>query len=458
MSAKSNAKNYVNDVLNTVKIVSPRQPIFHQAATEVLQSLVPLFEREPKYQKHSVLDRIVLPEKTTIFRTVYIDDKGKACVHFGYRVEFNSALGPYKGGLRFHPTVNLDVLKFLGFEQIFKNSLTGLNIGGAKGGANFDPKGKSDGEIMRFCQAFASELSKLIGDVKDVPAGDIGVGAREIGYMYGQYKKITSRFDGAFTGKGLSWGGSLVRTEATGYGSVYFAEELLKTKNDNLEGKTCTISGSGNVAIYTAQKLYHYGAKPIAVSDSSGYIYDKEGIDVELLKELKEVKRERISEYAKIKPSAKFVSVSKYPKDRNGIWDVPCDAAFPSATQNELNLEDAKTLYNNGCRLVCEGANMPSNLEAIDFFLSKKDLLFGPAKAANAGGVAVSALEMAQNASMTSWSFEEVDTKLQNIMKHIFKISYEASKEFGDEGNIVLGSNIAGFRKVADAMIDQGYI
>lgn len=458
MGTKNSAKRYVNSVLNRIKVISPRQPIFHQAATEVLQSLVPLFERETKYEKHSVLDRIVLPEKTTIFRTVYINDKGKACVHFGYRVEFNSSIGPYKGGLRFHPTVNLDVLKFLGFEQIFKNSLTGLNIGGAKGGANFDPKGKSDGEIMRFCQSFTNELAKLIGDVKDVPAGDIGVGGREIGYMYGQYKKLTSRFDGAFTGKGLSWGGSLARTEATGYGAVYFADEMLKTKNQNLEGKICVVSGSGNVAIYTVEKLYEYGAIPVAVSDSSGYVYDKDGIDLELLKELKEVKRQRIGEYAKIKKDAKFVGVEEYKKGRNGIWDIPCDAAFPSATQNELNLDDAKTLYNNGCRLVCEGANMPSNLEAIEFFLSKKDLCFGPAKAANAGGVATSALEMAQNASMASWSFKEVDEKLKNIMKHIFKTSYETSKEFGDEGNIVLGSNIAGFRKVADAMIDQGYI
>lgn len=449
---------YINRVLKNIKKISPRQPIFYQAVTEVLNNLKPLFDRESKYQKHAILERIIMPEKTTIFRTVYINDAGKACVHFGYRVEFNSAIGPYKGGLRFHPTVNLDVLKFLGFEQIFKNSLTGLNIGGAKGGANFDPKGKSDGEIMRFCQSFMNELAKLIGDVKDIPAGDIGVGGREIGYMYGQYKKLTSRFDGALTGKGLSWGGSLARTEATGYGCVYFADEMLKTKKQELKGKKCVVSGAGNVAIYTVEKLYQYGALPLTVSDSTGYVYDKDGIDLDLLKKLKEVDRVSLKEYVKEKKQAKFVPVSDYKTGRNGVWDIPCYAAFPSATQNELNLEDAKTLYNNGCRLVCEGANMPSNLEAIEFFLSKKDFCFGPGKAANAGGVATSALEMAQNASMSSWSFEEVDNKLKNIMKHIFDISYETSKEFNDAGNIVLGANIAGFRKVADAMIDQGYV
>lgn len=450
--------SYINSVLKHVRKVSPRQPIFYQAANEVLNNLKPLLDAEPKYEKHAILERIVMPEKTTIFRTVYINDAGKACVHFGYRVQFNSAIGPYKGGLRFHPTANLDVLKFLGFEQIFKNSLTGLNIGGAKGGANFDPKGKSDGEIMRFCQSFANELSKLIGDVKDVPAGDIGVGAREIGYIYGQYKKQTSRFDGALTGKGLSWGGSLVRPEATGYGCVYFAIEMLKTRKDDLKGKKCVVSGAGNVATYTIQKLYENGAIPLTVSDSTGYIYDKNGIDLDLLIELKQVKRVGLSEYAKTKKDSTFVSVKQYKEGRNGVWDIPCDAAFPSATQNELNLEDAKTLYKNGCRLVCEGANMPSNTEAVEFFLNKKDILFAPGKAANAGGVAVSALEMAQNASMTSWSFEDVDNKLRNIMKHIFNISYEASKEFNEPGNIVLGANIAGFRKVADAMIDQGYV
>jgi glutamate dehydrogenase (NAD(P)+)/glutamate dehydrogenase (NADP+) len=331
-------------------------------------------------------------------------------------------------------------------------------MGGGKGGANFDPKGKSDGEIMRFCQAFMNELYKLIGDVKDVPAGDIGVGGREIGYMFGQYKKLTNRFDGSLTGKGLNWGGSLARTEATGYGSVYFAQEMLKKQNSSLEGKKCSISGAGNVAIYTAQKLYQLGALPITVSDSTGFIYDSEGIDVELLKRIKEVERKGLSEYAAVKPSAKFTPVNQYKTGTNGVWSVPCDAAFPSATQNELNLEDIKTLYSNGCRLVCEGANMPSTLEAIDFMLAQKDFLFGPAKAANAGGVATSGLEMAQNASMQKWTFDEVDSKLHRIMTNIFHDSYDTSVEFGEPGNLVLGANIAGFRKVADAMIDQGYV
>ena len=452
------SKKYIDETLKHIKKVSPRQPIFHQAAKEVLENLKPLLDRESKYQKHSILERIVMPEKTTMFRTVYINDAGKACVHFGYRVEFNSAIGPYKGGIRFHPTVNLDVLKFLGFEQIFKNSLTGLHIGGAKGGSSFDPKGKSDGEIMRFCQSFTNELAKLIGDVKDIPAGDIGVGAREIGYMYGQYKKLTSRFDGAFTGKGLSWGGSLCRTEATGYGSVYFANEMLQNAGDDLKGKRCVISGAGNVATYTAEKLYHYGALPISVSDSTGYIYDKEGICLETLKEIKEVKRTGLSEYLKYRKNAVFKSIKEYEKDRNEVWNIPCDAAFPSATQNELNLADIKTLYNNGCRIISEGANMPTTPEAVKFIQSKKDFLYGPGKAANAGGVATSALEMAQNASMITWSFEEVDAKLHQIMKDIFNTAYNASVEFGEPGNLVLGANIAGFRKVADAMIDQGYV
>lgn len=452
------SQSYINEILEHIKRVSPRQPIFYQAANEVLSNLAPLLDRDARYQKHAVLERIVMPEKTTIFRTVYINDEGKACVHFGYRVEYNSSLGPYKGGLRFHPTVNLDVLKFLGFEQIFKNSLTGLNLGGGKGGANFDPKGKSEAEIMRFCQAFMSDLYKLIGDVKDVPAGDIGVGGREIGYMYGQYKKLSGRFDGAMTGKGLSWGGSLARTEATGYGSVYFAAQALKKAGKGLDGTKCVISGAGNVAIYTAKKLYEFGALPITVSDSNGYIYDPSGIDVELLKDIKEVKRQSLEEYAKFKKDAKFISANDYTKNRNDVFSIPCDAAFPSATQNELNLDDAKTLYANGCRLVCEGANMPSTHEAAEFMLAQKDFIYCPGKAANAGGVATSGLEMAQNASMTSWSFEEVDNRLKNIMINIFNTTYETSCEYGDRGNLVLGSNIAGFKKVADAMIDQGYI
>ena len=451
-------KNYVANILEDIKRKNPGQEVFIQAATEVLTSLEPLLKREDKYIKHKIVERILVPERTLMFRVVYTNDKNEPCVHTGYRVEFNSAIGPYKGGIRFHPTVNLGVLKFLGFEQIFKNSLTGLNIGGGKGGANFDPKGKSEGEIMRFCQSFMIELQRLISDVTDVPAGDIGVGGREIGYMFGQYKKITRRFDGSLTGKGLSWGGSLARTEATGYGSVYFANEMLTKNGDSLRGKICAVSGAGNVAIYTVAKLYEMEAKPVTVSDSTGFIYDENGIDLALLKKLKEEMRVSLAEYVKTHPKAVFTPVSAYPAGRNGVWGVKCDAAFPSATQNELNLEDIKTLYNNGCRMVCEGANMPSTLEAIDFMLSKKDFLFGPAKAANAGGVATSGLEMAQNASMTSWTFEEVDAKLHNIMRHIFRTSYETSKEFGQEGNLVLGSNIAGFRKVADAMIDQGYL
>jgi len=449
--------NYIDSLLADLKVKNPGEETFLQAATEVLKSIEPLIEREDKYKKYNIVERIVVPERALTFRVVYENDKGVPCVHTGYRVEFNSALGPYKGGIRFHPSVHLGILKFLGFEQIFKNSLTGLNMGGAKGGANFDPKGKSDGEIMRFCQSFMLELHRLISDVTDVPAGDIGVGGREIGYMFGMYKKLTRRFDGCLTGKGLSWGGSLARTEATGYGSVYFANEMLAKVKKELKGLTCVVSGAGNVAIYTCEKLYEFGAKPVAVSDSTGYIYDEEGIDVALLKELKEVKRVGLAEYKKTRKKAKFTAVKEYPKGRNGVWDIPCDAAFPSATQNELNLEDIKVLYKNGCRLVCEGANMPSTAEAIDFMLSKKDFLFGPAKAANAGGVATSGLEMAQNASMTSWSFAEVDEKLHNIMRNIYNTAYETSEEFGCKGNLVVGANIAGFRKVADAMIDQGY-
>lgn len=451
-------RSYINSVLEDIKRKNPGQEIFLQAATEILYSLAPLIEREEKYLRHKIIERVLVPERTLMFRVVYTNDKNIPCVHTGYRVEFNSALGPYKGGLRFHPSVNLGVLKFLGFEQIFKNSLTGLSMGGGKGGANFDPKGKSDNEIMRFCQSFMNELHRLISDTSDVPAGDIGVGGREIGYLFGQYKKLTRRFDGALTGKGLNWGGSLARTEATGYGSVYFANEMLTKVGQTIRGKKCCVSGAGNVAIYTVEKLYEFGALPITVSDSTGFIYDAEGIDLEALKEIKEKNRQSLVEYLKFRKKAKFTPVGDYEEGRNGVWNVPCDAAFPSATQNEINLKDIQTLYKNGCRLVCEGANMPSNLEAIDFMLSKKDFLFGPAKAANAGGVATSGLEMAQNASMQSWDFATVDNKLHDIMRNIFKTSYETSKEFGCEGNLVLGANIAGFRKVADAMIDQGYL
>lgn len=448
---------YINATLERIKQISPGQTVFFQAATEILNSLQPLLDKDGKYYKHRILDRIVMPERTTMFRVTYINDKGEACPHFGYRVQFSSAIGPFKGGLRFHPSVNLDVIKFLGFEQIFKNSLTGLSMGGAKGGSNFDPKGKSEGEIMRFCQAFMLGLQNVIGDVIDVPAGDIGVGGREIGYLFGQYKKITHRFDGALTGKGLNWGGSLARTEATGYGLIYFATQMLSKNESSLDGKICTVSGAGNVAIYACEKLYQMGAKPVTVSDSTGYIYDKDGIDVELLKRLKEVERVGLINYTKERTGAKFTPVSAYGVGRNGVWDVPCDAAFPCATQNEVSLEDIKVLYNNGCRLLAEGANMPSTLEAMQFMSQKSDFLYGPAKAANAGGVATSGLEMSQNASMLKWSFEKVDKELQGIMKHIFDISYETSVEFGKPGDLVLGGNIAGFKKVADAMIDQGY-
>lgn len=451
-----NAADYITEVLEKIKKTSLGQPTFLQAATEILRALEPVLEKEPKYFKHRIVDRIVMPEKTTMFRVTYMNDKNEPCSHYGYRVQFNSALGPYKGGLRFHPTVCLDIIKFLGFEQIFKNSLTGLAMGGAKGGSNFDPKGKSEGEIMRFCQAFMTGLHEIIGDVIDVPAGDIGVGGREIGYMFGQYKKLTHRFDGTLTGKGLAWGGSLARTQATGYGLVYFANEMLKKAGKSLEGLKCAVSGAGNVAIYTCEKLYHFGAKPVTVSDSTGYIYDENGIDVALLKQIKEVERLGLEHYA-VRRASKFTPISEYKPGRNNVWDAVCDAAFPCATQNEINLEDIKTLYANGCRLLAEGANMPSTLEAMEFMGGKSDFLYGPAKAANAGGVATSGLEMAQNAAMNPWTFEEVDKKLQGIMQHIFEISYETSVEFGRPGDLVLGGNIAGFRKVADAMIDQGY-
>ncbi|MCW1360254.1 NADP-specific glutamate dehydrogenase [Campylobacter sp. CCS1377] len=454
----ANAKAYINSILEDIQQRSAHQPVFLQAATEVLKSLEPILAANSTYEEHAILERLIMPEKTTIFRVVYCGDDGKARTHFGYRVQFNSAIGPYKGGLRFHPTVNLDVLKFLGFEQIFKNSLTGLMIGGAKGGANFDPKGKSEAEIMRFCQAFIAELSKIIGANTDVPAGDIGVGGREIGYMFGAYKKISGLFDGTLTGKSTLWGGSLARTEATGYGCVYFAKEMLEHAGLSLEGKSCAVSGSGNVAIYTIEKLKQFGAKAVTISDSNGFVYDKDGIDLMLLKQIKEVQRGRVEDYAKVKAGAIYTPKSAYKEGTNGVWSVPCDGAFPSATQNELNLEDIKTLYNNGCRFVAEGANMPSTLDAIDFMLEKKDFYFAPAKAANAGGVATSQLEMQQNASMTNWTFDEVDQKLHKIMSNIFHNAYQTSKEYGHEGNLVMGANIAGFKKVADAMIDQGYI
>ncbi len=445
------------EILDYLKKSSPAQDEFYQAVEEVLHSLKPLLEKYPHYNDHKIVERIVEPERQIMFKVTWMDDNGVVQVNKGYRIEFNSAIGPYKGGLRFHPSVNAGILKFLGFEQVFKNSLTGLAIGGGKGGSNFDPKGKSDAEIMRFCQAFMSELYRHIGEKTDVPAGDIGVGGREIGYLFGMYKKLANRYDGVLTGKGLKWGGSLARTEATGYGCVYFAKYMLEARGESLKDKKCVVSGSGNVAIYTIEKLYHEGALPITCSDSKGMIIDEEGIDLALLKDLKEVKRARLSEYVKARPNAKYIPVEEYPAGQNGVYTVPCFAAFPSATQNELNLKDAQTLLANGCVCVSEGANMPSTAEAVDLFVAEK-IAYGPGKAANAGGVATSQLEMAQNSSMQAWSFEEVDAKLAQIMKNIFTNASATAAEFGEPTNLVLGANIAGFRKVADSMIEQGLV
>ncbi len=449
------AVSYSQKVFKKLKKVNRGQNEYLQAVSEVFDSLEPLFASDSKYQKHNILERVAEPERQLIFRVAWTDDKGRVQVNRGYRVQFNSALGPYKGGLRFHPSVNISILKFLGFEQIFKNSLTGLMLGGGKGGSDFDPKGKSDGEIMRFCQAFMTELSKIIGDTQDVPAGDIGVGAREIGYMFGQYKRLTSKFDGVLTGKGLLWGGSLVRTQATGYGAVYFADNMLNAIGKNIKGSTAAVSGSGNVAIYTIEKLHQLGAKAVTISDSRGCIYQKSGINLEVLKQVKEEERASLTRYAELCKDAVYKPVRDYAKDTNAVWHVPCDLAFPSATQNELNLEDAKALLKNGCYCVSEGANMPSTPEAVHAFLSAK-IAYGPGKCANAGGVSTSQLEMAQNASMQAWTFDEVDVKLKNIMKNIFTAASETAVEFNQKGDYVLGGNIAGFRKVADAMIQQG--
>ncbi len=451
------AKEYTDEILAYIQEWSPGQNEFYQAATEVFESLTPLLEEEKRYREHSILERIVIPERTIIFRITWMDDSNKIRTNLGYRVQFNSTLGPYKGGLRFHPSVNLGIIKFLGFEQIFKNALTNLQIGGGKGGSNFNPKGKSDAEIMRFCQAFMNELHRHIGQTRDVPAGDIGVGAKEIGYLFGQYKLLTAHFEGIVTGKGIGWGGSFGRREATGYGSVYFAEQILNKQGDELRGKRCAVSGAGNVAIYTIEKLHSMGATPISCSDSKGSIYHPGGIDVKTLKAVKEVGRESLEKYAELHPDATYIPLHKYPKGGHAVWTLPCDVAFPSATQNELTLVDAETLVKNGCILVNEGANMPTTPDAIEY-LREHGVLFGPGKAANAGGVAVSQLEMAQNASMQRWSFAEVDTRLFGIMKSIFDTAYDTSKEFGDEGNLILGANIAGFRKVADAMIDEGAV
>ncbi|WP_339773146.1 NADP-specific glutamate dehydrogenase [uncultured Paraglaciecola sp.] len=448
---------YIQKTIADLKCSSPAQAEFYQAVEEVLSSLEPLLETNSHYRKQAIIQRIVEPERQIMFRVPWVDDKGDIQVNKGYRVEFNSALGPYKGGLRFHPSVNAGIVKFLGFEQIFKNALTGLPIGGAKGGANFDPRGRSDAEIMRFCQSFMSELYRHIGPTCDVPAGDIGVGAREIGYMFGQYKRLTGRYEGVFTGKSLLWGGSLVRKEATGYGAVYFADYMLEERGDNLQGKRCLVSGAGNVAIYAMEKLYQLGATPVSCSDSSGTLYHESGIDLRLIKRLKEGRRCDLLEYIDTYPEAVHTPVNEYPADGHSVWRYVADAAFPCATQNELTLADAKALLENGCQLVSEGANMPSTHEAVDAFLAA-GIAYGPGKAANAGGVATSQLEMAQNASMQTWTFEQVDQRLKQIMKNIFLVASETAKEFDHDGNLVLGANIAGFRRVADAMIQQGVV
>ncbi len=440
---------YLKSVYEGLQQRNPEQKEFLQAVAEVLESLEPVVEARPEIQANGIIERLVEPERVIMFRVPWVDDNGKVQVNRGYRVQFNSAIGPYKGGLRLHPSVNLSILKFLGFEQIFKNSLTTLPIGGGKGGSDFDPKGKSEGEIMRFCQSFMTELQRHIGPDTDVPAGDIGVGGREIGYMFGQYKRLNNEFTGVLTGKAIGSGGSLARTEATGYGLCYFTDEMLKAAGKSFEGKKVVISGSGNVAIYATQKATQLGAKVIALSDSNGYIYDPNGIDYKVIQEIKEIKRDRIKTYLNYVPSATYTEGCK------GIWTIPCDIALPCATQNELDGESAKALIANGCFAVAEGANMPSTPEAVAAF-QDAGVLFGPAKAANAGGVATSALEMCQNSARLSWSFEEVDSKLKGIMQTIYKEASEAAKRYGMEGNLVAGANIAGFEKVANAMLWQG--
>ena len=444
--------SYVQNVLEQLKEKNPAQPEFIQAATEVLTTLEPVINKHPEYEKAALLERIVEPERQILFRVPWVDDNGQVQVNRGFRVQFNSAIGPYKGGIRLHPSVNLGIIKFLGFEQIFKNALTTLPIGGGKGGSDFDPKGKSDNEIMAFCQSFMTELYRHIGADTDVPAGDIGTGAREIGFMFGQYKKIRNIYEGVFTGKGLTWGGSLARKQATGYGLVYFAAEMLKDMDTDFNGKTVLISGSGNVAIYAAEKAMQLGAKVVAMSDSNGYVYDAEGIDLDAVKEIKEVKRGRIKEYVDYRPNAVYT-------EGKGIWTIKCDIALPCATQNELLLDDAKALVANGCWLVAEGANMPTSLDATEY-LQHNGVWFAPGKAANAGGVATSALEMSQNSQRLSWSFEEVDEKLHGIMKTIYRnasnAALEYDKTYNGKADLVSGANIAGFLKVATAMMEQG--
>lgn len=444
--------DYVDQVLAALKEKNPHEPEFLQTATEVLGSLRKVIARHPEYEKAKLLERLTEPERVVSFRVPWVDDKGEYQVNRGFRVQFNSAIGPYKGGLRFHPSVNQSILKFLGFEQIFKNSLTGLPIGGGKGGCDFDPKGKSDNEVMRFCQSFMTELYRHIGPDTDVPAGDIGVGGREIGYLYGQYKRITGEYSGVLTGKGLTFGGSLARTQATGYGLIYIANEVLSHHGMSLSGKKIIVSGSGNVAIYAAIKATEHGATVVAMSDSNGYIYDKDGVDIAAIQNLKEVRRGRIKEYLDVKPSA------EYHEGCNGIWSIPCDMAFPSATQNEIDLDAAKSLIQNGCKLVAEGSNMSSNLEATDAF-AEAGVLFVPGKAANAGGVAVSALEMSQNSMRLAWTFEEVDERLKGIMQNIYESISAAAAEYGSSpDDFVTGANAAGFLKVAEAMMAQGLV
>ena len=443
---------YTSRILEGLKQRNANESEFLQAATEILESISPVFDKHPEYEKAGLLERFVEPERTILFRIPWVDDQGKVQVNRGYRVQFNSAIGPYKGGLRFHPSVNLSILKFLGFEQVLKNSLTGLPIGGGKGGSDFDPKGKSDREVMAFCQSLMTELYRHIGADTDVPAGDIGVGGREIGYLYGQYKRLTGLYEGVLTGKGLSYGGSLARTQATGYGLCYFVKNMLEANGKTLSGQTVVVSGSGNVAIYACEKATQMGAKVVAMSDSNGYVYDKDGIKLDMVKQIKEVERGRIKEYAARVPGA------EYHEGCRGIWTIPCDVALPCATQNELDAEGAKALIANGCFAVGEGANMPSTLEATELFL-QNGVLFAPGKAANAGGVATSALEMSQNSARLSWTFDEVDEKLKGIMANIFAKCAEAAKEYGDKPtNYVIGANIAGFLKVADAMMAQGNV
>ncbi len=442
--------SYVDNVIEQVKAKNAEQPEFIQAVTEVLQSLEPVIEAHPEYEQAALLERIVEPERVIMFRVPWVDDNGKVQVNRGFRVQFNSAIGPYKGGLRLHPSVNLGIIKFLGFEQIFKNSLTTLPMVGGKGGCDFNPKGKSDLEVMRFCQSFMTELYRHIGADTDVPAGDIGTGAREIGYMFGQYKKIKNVFEGVLTGKGLSFGGSLARTEATGYGLVYLVEEYLKCNGDSFDGKTVCISGSGNVAIYATQKAQQLGAKVVTVSDSTGWVYDPAGIDVALLKQVKEVERGRLTEYAARREGVEY-------HEGRGVWVTPCDIALPCATQNEVHMEDVENLVKNGCKILAEGANMPTTLEATEY-VQEHGIVFFPGKAANAGGVATSGLEMSQNSERLSWTFEEVDAKLKGIMVSIFHAIDDAAKRYGHEGNYVMGANIAGFEKVANAMMAQGIV